>query len=94
MLALHNHIRSQTRPFPGAFSHLDGDPERFFLWRAQPFDSHLVYPDARPGTVVETFHDGSFLVAVWDGTLRVDDYTVGGRRTAPPVGARFVDAPQ
>jgi methionyl-tRNA formyltransferase len=93
MLALHNHIRCQTRPFPGAFSHLDGKPERFYFWRGHPFDSHLLYPDARPGTVVEAFHDGSFLVAVWDGTVHVDDYTVGGLRTAPPIGSRFVDQP-
>src|SRR3954452_18584520 len=93
MLALYNHIRCQTRPFPGAFSHLDGSPERFFFWRGRPFDSHLTFADARPGTVVEGFHDGSFLVAVWDGTLLVDDYSVGGRPGAPPVGARFLDEP-
>ena len=93
MLALYNHIRCQTRPFPGAFSHLDASRERFFFWRGQPFDTHLTYADARPGTVVEVFYDGSFLVAVWDGTVRVDDYTGGHGRTAPAVGSRFVDEP-
>ena len=93
MLALHNHIRCQTRPFPGAFSHLDGSHDRFFFWRGQPFDTHLTYSDARPGTVAEVFHDGSFLVAVWDGTVRVEDYTIEHRRTAPAVGSRFVDEP-
>ena len=67
------------------------DIEPTYLPKRTP--EHLTYPDARPGTVVEVFHDGSFLVAVWDGTVRVDDYTVGKRRTAPPVGSRFVDEP-
>ena len=93
MITLHNHVRCQTRPFPGAFSHLDGELERFYFWRAAPFDSHLVYPDSLPGTVVEVFHDGSFLVAVWDGSVRVHDYA--SPRGCPPVaGQRFCDEPR
>jgi methionyl-tRNA formyltransferase len=93
MARLHNHIRCQTRPFPGAFSHLEGAPGRFYFWRGTPFDSHLTFPGARPGTVVESFHDGSFVVAVWDGGVRVCDYTApAGRR--PQRGERFHDEPR
>jgi methionyl-tRNA formyltransferase len=92
MRALHDHIRCQTRPFPGAFSYLQGRPERFYFWRGEPFDTHLLYPGARPGTVVERFYDGSFLVAVWDGTVRIHDYTAPDGEP-PPLAARFVDDP-
>lgn len=87
MASLYNHIRCQTRPFPGAFAYLEGSGERFYFWRGHPFDSHLVYT-ARPGDVVETFHDGSFLVAVWDGAVRIFDYTAPDG-AVPQGGQRF-----
>lgn len=73
MTRLHDHIRCQTRPFPGAFSHLEGDGRRFYFWRGHPFDTHLTY-DTLPGTVVEVLHDASFVVAVWDGSVRIVEY--------------------
>ena len=33
------------------------------------------YPDY-PGTVVEKFYDGTFLVNLWDGTIRVVDFSM------------------
>jgi formyl transferase-like protein len=90
MMKLHNHIRCQTRPFPGAFSYLEGQEEKYYFWRGAVFDSHITYPDARPGMVVEVFYDASFLVAVWDGTLRIFDYTSPNGRQ-PEVGQKFVD---
>jgi methionyl-tRNA formyltransferase len=75
MLGLYNHIRCQTRPFPGAFSYLNGSAERFYFWKGAPFDSRIDFTGARPGTILEVFHDGSFLVAVWDGSVRIIDYT-------------------
>lgn len=89
MMGLYNHIRCQTRPFPGAFSRFEGEEAKFYFWRGAVFDSHISYPEARPGTVVEVFYDGSFLVAVWDGTVRIYDYTSSQGR-APEVGSRFV----
>jgi len=87
MMSLYNHIRCQTRPFPGAFTYLQGSEERFYFWRGHPFDSHI-RSSARPGDIVETFHDGSFLVAVWDGTVRIWDYT-SPNGAAPQGGQRF-----
>lgn len=87
MMRLYNHIRAQTRPFPGAFSHLGESQERFYFWKGHPFDSRLEY-EARPGTVVETFYDGSFLVAVWDGSVRIFDYSAPPGVTPTP-GQRF-----
>jgi methionyl-tRNA formyltransferase len=92
MRSLHDHIRCQTRPFPGAFSHLAGEPEPFHLWVGRPFDTHLTDLDEAPGTVVERFHDGSFLVTTWDGSVLVRDWT--SPTGAPPqVGQRFHDHP-
>ena len=42
----------------------------FFL-KAAPFDSHLLYENSRPGEIVEVFHDKSFLVSLWDGSIRM-----------------------
>lgn len=52
-------IRGVTRPFPGAFTHIDG--KRLFLWRAETEDG-----DAPPGEIVSrcplTFGTGSGLL--------------------------------
>jgi methionyl-tRNA formyltransferase len=92
MRSLHNHIRAQTHPFPGAFSHLEGSSERFHFWSGHPFDTHLTDLDELPGTVVELFHDGSFLVTTWDGSVLVRrSGCESGRR--PAMGERFTDLP-
>lgn len=92
MKDLHNHIRCQNRPFPGAFSHLNGEDDRFYFWQSHPFDSHILYYGKLPGTVVETFYDGSFLVATWDGSVRVYDYT-SPFGEPPAIGDRFHNRP-
>lgn len=90
MSALHNHVRCQTRPFPGAFSHLNGRSDKFYFWRVQPFDAFLTYPEALPGEIVEVFHDESFLVATWDGTVLVTEFDGSSPVT---IGDRFTDHP-
>ena len=66
-LDIYNLVRAVTRPFPGAFSFLDDDPEKkVFIWRAQPFDTRLRYPEARCGEIVEVFYDGEFVVRTGD----------------------------
>lgn len=73
MRRIHNHIRAQTKPFPGAFSFLKN--QKIYIWKAHPFDGMINYPDY-PGTVVEKFYDGTFLVNLWDGTIRVVDFSM------------------
>lgn len=69
---IYNLVRAVTRPFHGAFSFLDDDPrQKVLLWRAIPFDSHLAWPAARPGEIVQVFYDGSFVVKTGDTTLLV-----------------------
>lgn len=93
MARLFNHIRCQTRPFPGAFSHRNGAAAKTWLWKGVPFDTHLTFLGARPGDVVEVFEDGSFLVAVWDGTVYVTDWEAEDG-TAPQRGDRLWDFPE
>ena len=75
MKDLYNHIRCQTKPFPGAFSFYNNTEEKVYFWKAHPFDNFLNYDNHLPGEIVETFHDGSYLVRVWDGTVRITEYS-------------------
>jgi methionyl-tRNA formyltransferase len=69
---IYNLVRAVTRPFPGAISYLDDDRNKLIrVWRAIPFDSHLTWPTARPGEIVEVFYDGSFVVKTGDLSLLV-----------------------
>jgi len=91
-MRLFNHVRAQTRPFPGAFSHYEGGADPVHIWRAVPFDSRLEFPTSAPGRVCAVFDDGTFLVSTWDGTVRVLDADLPeGVRLS--VGARFTDEP-
>jgi methionyl-tRNA formyltransferase len=80
---IHNLVRAVTKPFPGAFSYIDDDPERKIrIWSAQPFDTRLRYLQARPGEIVEIFYNGMFVVRSGDSTLLVTesegyDFTAG-----------------
>lgn len=87
---LHDHVRAQTRPFPGAFSHYEGHPDPVHLWRAVPFDSRLAFPVSAPGRVCAVFDDGTFLVRTWDGTVRVLEADVPAG-VHVEVGGRFTD---
>lgn len=80
---LYDWVRAQTRPYPGAFAHLDS--RRVVIWRALP----LARPAGDdPGTVV-TAQEGAWVdVATGDGVLRVLDFE-GCRHEDLRAGARF-----
>ena len=71
-LDIFNLIRAVTRPFPGAFTFIRS--EKLKIWRAIPFDSKILYSDAKPGEIVELFYDLSFVVKTGDTTILVQDY--------------------
>lgn len=72
---IYNLIRAVTKPFPGAFTYLDDKVEnKLTIWRAIPFDTHLVWADAVPGEILEVFYDGTFLVKTGDTSLLVQEY--------------------
>jgi methionyl-tRNA formyltransferase len=78
-----NFTRGITRPYPGAFAFLKN--EKVVIWRAQPFDSRIVYVNAVPGEVVETFSNGDFVVNCLSGLLLVKEFEAH----SPPKKRRY-----
>lgn len=64
-------VRALTRPYPGAFS--DCERYRVTIQRAQMFDTKIVY-DGAPGTIVDVFPNGDFVVAAGDGCIYVREW--------------------
>ena len=65
-------VRALARPYPGAFSEVDGG--RLAIWRAVPFPDATFAADAAPGTVVAAFSGGELLVRCGDGCRIVLDH--------------------
>lgn len=75
---LHNFVRAQTRPYPGAYTTLpDGRVVR--IWRARP-DPRRWF--AVPGSVLER-HPGRVLIGCGDGALEVLEAQLDGLPPAP-----------
>jgi methionyl-tRNA formyltransferase len=71
---IYNLVRAVTKPFPGAFSYLNDNPDlKIRIWSAQPFDTRLRYPEANPGEIVEVFYNGMIVVRSGDATLLVTE---------------------
>lgn len=68
-LEVHNWIRAQTHPYPGAFTHLGAG--RVMLWRSEPpgLDQLVASPTA-PGEILEISNDG-LRVSTGQGNLLV-----------------------
>jgi methionyl-tRNA formyltransferase len=85
-LQIYNFVRALTDPYPGAFSY-HGE-KRIVIWEAQPFSDFLLY-NAVPGTILEAFHYGEFLVKTGDGSLLVTRY----KGDSPDVGECLDNVP-
>ena len=68
--AIHDFVRAQTRPYPGAFARIGPGDVR--IWRAQVFDTRLTYPQAAYGEVVERFGE-SLVVKCLGGLLLIEE---------------------
>ena len=68
---IYNFVRALTRPYPGAFTFLNG--QRLNIWKSQPFDSKIKY-GSKNGQIVEKFSTGDFVVNCKDGLLLITDY--------------------
>ena len=77
---LHDWVRAQTRPYPGAFTYL-GD-EKIVVWSARLVEHDA---DAPAGTVVATLADGP-VVACGEGALLLEEVEPAGELN---VGARL-----
>ncbi len=70
---IYNLVRAVTRPFPGAFTFLEG--RRIFVWAARPPTGRG--SDALPGTVLGVRDGGGLEVATGDGVLEALRLQVG-----------------
>ena len=80
---LHDWVRAQTRPYPGAFTYA-GD-ERLVVWRARPID---LDGGVSAGTVVERRAEG-VVVACGEGGLLLEEVEPEAALDRLPVGARL-----
>jgi methionyl-tRNA formyltransferase len=88
---VHNFVRAQTRPFPGAFT-LAGK-RKIFIWHGQPFDSHLPL-SGDPGQIVAVTYNALFVVQTGQDTYLVTDYEAAdGADFVPEVGTMFRSIP-
>ena len=69
---IHYLIKALTKTYPGAFSLINN--EKFFIWKAQPFDTKITFSEAVLGEIIEKFSTGDFIVKCNDGILLVTDY--------------------
>lgn len=70
-IEVYNFIRGLTKPYPGAFTYLNGN--KIFIWNAQPFDTQIDY-SVKKGQIVEKFLLRDFVVICGKDTLLVTDY--------------------
>ncbi len=90
-------IRGQTRPYPGAFSYLDG--QKVTVWAAHPPDEETAF--ARPGEIVAR-GDQTLTVGAWEGLIELSEVEVEDDGPVPAsalvaeydfeVGDRFANA--
>ena len=68
---IHNFIRAQTRPYPGAFGKVGGID--LVIWKARPFDTRIRYDGATYGEMVERFGE-KLLINCRGGLLLIDEW--------------------
>ncbi len=69
---IHNFIRALTKPYPGAFTFFN--KSKVYIWKAQIFDTRIVYYGNKYGEIVEVFESGDFIVNCREGLLLVNEY--------------------
>jgi methionyl-tRNA formyltransferase len=88
---VHNFVRAQTRPFPGAFTFANG--RKVYIWRGQPFDSKLPL-SGDDGEIVAVTYNGCFAVRTSQDTYLVTDYEgADGADFVPELGMVFRSIP-
>jgi methionyl-tRNA formyltransferase len=72
-MAVYNWIRGQTRPYPGAFSFLDG--RKVKIWSAAPPTDERAF--VKPGEIV-TRDAEALAVGAWEGIVEITEVQVEG----------------
>jgi methionyl-tRNA formyltransferase len=81
---VHNWIRGQTRPYPGAFSYIDG--KKVIIWQADSPNTRRAF--ARPGEIMYR-NDNALGVGVWESTVELTEIQV--EDDDPIVGGELID---
>jgi methionyl-tRNA formyltransferase len=68
---IHDFVRAQSHPYPGAFGAVGKQILR--IWKARPFDTRIRYDQAAYGEIVEQFDD-KLLINCLGGLLLVDEW--------------------
>lgn len=89
---VHNLVRATSRPYPGAFTEIEG--RRLTVWAARPSPAPAVTCQTAPGRVVGEGPGGSVRVACGAGLLEVLEVELDAGATTQPrhvlrVGARL-----
>ncbi|MFH1656258.1 MAG: methionyl-tRNA formyltransferase [Candidatus Nealsonbacteria bacterium] len=71
-MEIYNFIRALTKPYPGSFTFLNN--KKIFIWKAQPFDSKIKFLNKKPGSILELFSNGDFLVKTKDSSLLITNF--------------------
>jgi methionyl-tRNA formyltransferase len=69
---IYNFIRALTKPYPGAFSYLNGG--KLIVWSAKPF-AVFTTKKYSPGQIVKKYTNGKLLVSTLNGFVQIDNYT-------------------
>jgi methionyl-tRNA formyltransferase len=69
---IHNFVKALTKPYPGAFSFIN--KQKIMIWKAQPFDTKIIFSNTKLGQVVEKFPTGDLVVKCNEGSLLITDY--------------------
>jgi methionyl-tRNA formyltransferase len=81
---VYNWIRGQTRPYPGAFSYIDG--QKVTIWDANPPNEDTTF--IRPGEI--SYHnDNALEVGVWESAIEITELQVEGDE--PVTGSEFLE---
>lgn len=75
-MAIYNLIRAVTRPYPGAFTHLDG--RKLIVWGARRLDVVPKYVGRIPGRVVDIRRGEGVVVLTGDGALLLTTIQIEG----------------
>lgn len=72
---LYNLIRALGKPYPGAFTWYKS--QKVMVWQAIPFQVYPRFKGKKPGTIISSFSDNTFVVKTKDGALLIEEYEGG-----------------
>lgn len=80
-LRIHNLIRGVSKPYPGAFSFLNG--KQIIIWSASLLDNPPNFIGSVPGRVVEFSKSGFAKVLTGDGVIQLNEIQIEGGEIVP-----------